>query len=113
MHRVGELAERQTRGECEGDGAHVQETVKPSRRFCERDPGMLWLRNEEAHTGRRNTVLDLILAIVIAIVLIVGARWLLEALIQAIASLLSALFSAAGAMLLIGTLVWLISSIRN
>ncbi|MFQ3631241.1 hypothetical protein [Roseiflexus sp.] len=58
-------------------------------------------------------MLDLILSIIIALVLIGGARWLLEALIQAIASLVSALFSAAGALVFIGALVWLISSTRN
>lgn len=58
-------------------------------------------------------MLDLILSIIIALVLISGARWMLEALIQAIASLVSALFSAAGALVFIGVLVWLISSMRN
>lgn len=58
-------------------------------------------------------MLDLILTVVLAIVLLGAARWLIEALFQAIVSLFTAFFSAAGAIVLIGVLVWLLNSTRN
>ncbi|MDW8145393.1 MAG: hypothetical protein RMJ48_03690 [Roseiflexaceae bacterium] len=57
--------------------------------------------------------LDLILTIVLAIVLLSAARWLLEALLQALVNLFTAFVSAAGAIALIGVLVWLVNSARD
>jgi phosphoglycerol transferase MdoB-like AlkP superfamily enzyme len=56
-------------------------------------------------------MLDLIVTIVLAVILFGATRWLLEALIQALISLFSAFFSAAGAIVLIGVLIWLLNSV--
>jgi NhaP-type Na+/H+ or K+/H+ antiporter len=56
--------------------------------------------------------LDILLTIIFAVILIGAARWMIGVLFHALINLIGALVSATGAIVLIGTLVWLLNSMR-
>lgn len=58
--------------------------------------------------------LDMILVIIVLAPILFGAAiWLFDALIRALLSLISALFSAAGAVMFVIILAWLLTSLQN